>query len=282
MISIIICSRKADIPQELKDNIASTIGCEYELCVIDNSHNEYNIFTAYNEGVRRAKGDILCFMHEDILFRSEKWGCVLEESYNRNPQVGCIGVVGVQYLPNQPLAMWNASPGIGGVMQGQRDKNGNYFVIDDLDPDLKELSEVVALDGCFITIGRELFHDIEWDDARYVSFHIYDMDICMQILNANYKVCVTPNIIIEHQSLGTPNNEWFDALQVFYEKWHDKLPISRGISLTTNELKWRDYLYCIIRDNQKLQKEIDQIHQSKSYQLGNALLKPFKWLRGVI
>ena len=62
MISIIICSRKANVPKELKENIASTIGCEYELCVIDNSRNEYNIFSAYNEGIRRAKGDILCFM----------------------------------------------------------------------------------------------------------------------------------------------------------------------------------------------------------------------------
>ena len=74
LISLIICSRKADISEELKQNIAETIGCEYELCVIDNSRNEYSIFSAYNEGVRRAKGDILCFMHEDVLFRTNKWG----------------------------------------------------------------------------------------------------------------------------------------------------------------------------------------------------------------
>ena len=60
MISCIICSRRPDISAELKENIASTIGCEYELVVIDNSKNEYSIFSAYNEGVRRAKGDILC------------------------------------------------------------------------------------------------------------------------------------------------------------------------------------------------------------------------------
>ena len=75
LLSLIICSRKADVSQELKDNVAATIGCEYELCVIDNSRNEYNIFSAYNEGVRRAKGGILCFMHEDVLFRANGWGC---------------------------------------------------------------------------------------------------------------------------------------------------------------------------------------------------------------
>lgn len=99
MISIIICSRKADISRELKDNIAATIGCEYELCVIDNSRNDYNIFTAYNEGVRRAKGDILCFMHEDILFHSEKWGTIVEEFFLEHAEAGLLGVIGGSLSP---------------------------------------------------------------------------------------------------------------------------------------------------------------------------------------
>ena len=71
MISCIICSRRSDISAELKENIASTIGCEYELVAIDNSKKEYSIFSAYNEGVRRANGEILCFMHEDILYHTQ-------------------------------------------------------------------------------------------------------------------------------------------------------------------------------------------------------------------
>lgn len=38
MLSLIICCRTADISDELKQNIVTTIGCEYELCVIDNDH----------------------------------------------------------------------------------------------------------------------------------------------------------------------------------------------------------------------------------------------------
>ncbi len=72
MISLIICSRKSDISNSLKENIERTIGTDYELIVIDNSTNKYSIFSAYNEGVRRSKGDILCFMHEDILYHMEK------------------------------------------------------------------------------------------------------------------------------------------------------------------------------------------------------------------
>lgn len=59
MISIIICSRYSSLSQELQSNIHATIGaCEYELVHIDNSENKYNIFEAYNLGVRKAQGDI--------------------------------------------------------------------------------------------------------------------------------------------------------------------------------------------------------------------------------
>ena len=44
MISIIICSMNPDISAELRQNIADTIGCEYELVVIDNSRNQLSIF----------------------------------------------------------------------------------------------------------------------------------------------------------------------------------------------------------------------------------------------
>ena len=163
MISIIICSRKADISQELKDNIASTIGCEYELCVIDNSHNEYNIFSAYNEGVRRTNGDILCFMHEDVLFRSERWGGGLQDFYSQERSIGAIGVVGGQFLGEIPLPWWDASPMVGKLIQGNIDSNGVYESNLDDGGAVVKLTDVVALDGCFITIRSSLFSTIMWD-----------------------------------------------------------------------------------------------------------------------
>ena len=98
MISLIICSRQPDIPQSLKENIAETIGVEYELVVIDNSKNQYSIFQAYNEGVRRAKLSYLCFMHDDILYHSPDWGKKVVEHFE-DKRVGAIGVVGSHYMP---------------------------------------------------------------------------------------------------------------------------------------------------------------------------------------
>ena len=218
-------------------------------------------------------------MHEDILFHSENWGAKLIDDYEKDKKIGCIGVVGIQYLPNKPMAMWNASAGIGGVLQGQKDQRGCYFVSDDLDKDTKELTEVVALDGCLISIRRTLFDLIQWDEKTYGGFHIYDMDICMQVLQANYKVCVEPSVIIEHLSLGNATEEWYNSLQSFYAKWQDKLPIMRGITMSHNELSWRDRMYDVVLDNKKLNREIDRIHQSYAYRLGKLLVGPARIMR---
>lgn len=279
MISIIICSRKADISQELKDNIATTIGCEYELCVIDNSRNEYSIFSAYNEGVRRAKGDVLCFMHEDVLFRCEKWGKKLEEDFAKDEKVGCVGLIGVQYLPKKPIGMWYVAPSIGGVIQGRRDERGKYYVSKDLDKEHTELTEVVGLDGFLMAIKKALFDVIKWDEESYKGFHLYDMDICMQVLQAGYKVCVDPQIAVEHKSLGNASKDWDVAMQRFFRKWENSLPIVRGIELSVSEVSWRDRLYDVVLANDKLRDDIARLHQSYAYRVGKALIKLFKWLK---
>ena len=108
MISCIICSRQLDISAELKENIASTIGCEYELVVIDNSKNEYSIFSAYNEGVRRANGNVLCFMHEDILYHTQGWGNKITELLD-DESIGIIGFGGSHLAPKAPI-YWSNSP----------------------------------------------------------------------------------------------------------------------------------------------------------------------------
>ncbi len=279
MISIIICSRKADISQELKDNIAATIGCEYELCVIDNSRNEYNIFTAYNEGVRRAKGDVLCFMHEDILFRCKDWGNEIQSAYSRDAKIGAIGVVGSQYLSKEKVAWWDASPTVGSIIQGRTDCSEKYHAYCDDAGKVEEKTEVVVLDGCFVCVRSSLFERIKWDEATYSGFHIYDMDICMQVLESKHKVCVIPTIELEHQSSGIQNDSYYMALAAFCVKWGSKLPIYRGIFLKPNELQWRERILQTVSYEHILESQITQIRSSKAYRLGKLLLTPFRWMK---
>ena len=105
MISIIICSRESDIPEGLKNNIRETVGLEYELIIVDNKQHHQSIFKAYNYGVDRARYDTLCFLHDDILFHTPKWGEVVLDQLNY-PFVGLIGVAGGVLAPRVPV-QWN-------------------------------------------------------------------------------------------------------------------------------------------------------------------------------
>ena len=277
MISIIICSRKADISQELKDNIAATIGCKYELCVIDNSRNEYNIFTAYNEGVRRAKGDILCFMHEDVLFHTEGWGAVIANQFT-DKSIGVIGFAGAHFLPKAPM-YWFSLPYISqyNLQTGDNNELKNdttaYFRGD--------LADVVAVDGFCFFMSSPLFERISFDEKNYHGFHAYDMDICMQVQKLNMRVCVSRAILVEHKwSENSLNNKKYMQLldkymHVFYGKWKDSLPVARGINEPEYVL-YRLNNLCIQAHDAQMARS------SNAYRLGRVLLAPIAYLKNTI
>lgn len=285
MISCIICSRKPDIPNTLKQNIASTIGCEYELIVIDNSLNQYTIFSAYNEGVKRSKGDILCFMHEDILFHTSNWGNLVVEHFIRNSHLGLIGVEGTHYMPKYAASWWSASMSSGQMLQGNI-IDGEYVSNQEFlwsrKRDNADSIEVVVVDGLWMCIRKSLFDNglVLFDEKTYNNFHCYDADICMQVIKSGYEVRVAYDIMIEHKSLGTPNVQYFEQLDIWYEKWKDMLPITRGVNLSEIEKNEREII-CrrytdLFRSNQILIKRLDGVCSSKAYKLGKMLLSPFK------
>lgn len=227
MISLIVCSRCPNKLDSLKKNVAKTIGTEYEFVIIDNSDNRYNIFSAYNEGVARSKGDILCFMHEDLVFHSKKWGKNVIAHLD-NEEIGIIGVAGGFYLPRVPLISWWDSETTGHLIQGIKIKN-NYYrqkVLYKNNKEKKKSLEVVAVDGLWFCVKKTMFETIRFDDNNFHGFHCYDLDICMQVQNQNRKIEVVFDILIEHKSNGCRDDSFYETLLVWYKKWECSLPKS--------------------------------------------------------
>lgn len=287
MISLIICSRKKDITTELKQNIQSTIGVEYELVVIDNSKNKYTIFSAYNEGVKRAKYPYICFMHEDILYHSQNWGERVVEHFN-DAKCGMIGVFGGHYMTSNvtwPFEFVNS----GIILQGDRtgfNKNKYSVYLTKADNNIKNEEskiQVVAVDGLWFCIPKSLFNKIYFDEKYYSGFHAYDLDISMQVNSLNLQVCVVFDILIEHFSLGNFDDLFLFEVKKFLEKWKDKLPILKGLELSEQELKLKDeYGLMIMKDRitlDSLNMRVYNISNSKAYRIGKLILKPFSIIR---
>lgn len=246
MISVIICSRSQDISIDLKENISKTIGVNFEYVVIDNSRNEYNIFQAYNLGVEKANGDILCFMHEDILFHSMNWGLIVQECL-MNKEIGLVGVVGGRFLSDKVIPWCNLGHRVGCIRQGMVNDDGIYCSVID-GPRINDVIEsAVVVDGLWICTRRNIFDNIRFDDVTYNGFHCYDIDLCMQVLYNKLKVVVVRDVDIEHKSCGVVSDVYYKQLDLFVNKWKKNLPISRGMGY--NQLGTR--IYQVYRDIKK-------------------------------
>lgn len=282
MISLITCSTRKDIPDVLKENIKNSIGVPYELVIIDNSKNEYSIFEAYNLGVEKAKYSILCFIHEDIMFRSSNWGYLLCRAIGTDSSIGVIGAIGSTMVFQNPFGWWDG-PAVGHIIDSKKRKHiaANFYPCSDLEP---ILSDAVTCDGLFLAMPKNIFDKVKFDTKTFTGFHCYDMDTCLQAFTLGYRVVVLENMVIEHFSSGNLNQALVDSYHLLYEKWKNQLPIACN-HITQDELlqcnanylklllnnrrwilvrrdvifsKWHDKLLTILRIVKKIKNSLKQ------------------------
>ena len=269
MISIIICSTKSHLNYILDRNIQETIGVDYEVIFIDNSDNKYSIFSAYNEGVKQSKYPYLCFIHEDIIFRSNNWGKLLCKAFETSSKIGMIGVIGAKMIFDYTWGWWTA-PQVGKIIQSNKTTRITSKYTQCLDEHPILLNAAIC-DGLFLAFPKIIFDQISFDENTYKGFHGYDMDISMQVLVSGYEIKVIQNILVEHFSLGSINESFIDACYLFNNKWSRDLPIAcSGISSE----KIEDYREHYIKDIFRFCPQ-KNILKSKRWKL-------FRWLTNII
>ena len=223
MISIVICSKSPVLLEQVSKNIAATIGLPYEIVAIDNTKGEQGICAAYNRGARKSKFDLLCFMHEDILFHTQNWGRVVAELL-ADPSIGLVGVIGSKYLVDAPAHWWGGGLELcrRRLIDGYADGRQEHVL---QNPDSEQVSEVVAVDGVWLCTRRHVWQEHPFDGQTFPYFHFYDIDFSAQVFQ-HYRVVVTYSILIEHFSRGNIDHTWVKSALAFFKKWRHHLPMS--------------------------------------------------------
>jgi glycosyltransferase involved in cell wall biosynthesis len=220
MMSIIICSRSQFISNDLVENIKSTIGCKYELIIINNSDNQFSIFQAYNIGIEKSIGEYLCFMHDDILIHSNDWGKVVNRIFEENLDFGLIGVAGAKIKTKIPNGWWDCEEKYKSVNIIQHFRNGNVekqcIGFEDT-----MFNEVVFIDGVFMVLRKKTNFFFNQD---YSGFHNYDFNISFEILKKGFKLGVTNEILIEHFSTGVLDKDWLKSTINMHKRYRMFLP----------------------------------------------------------
>lgn len=226
MLSIIICHRNIELLNTIKKNIQLTVGISYELIIIDNSQGEYSIFSAYNEGVIKAKNNIVCFVHEDILFHTDGWGEKVINHFS-NLEVGMIGVSGGMAQSLIPSPWWTnnyfARSARNILMKDLEKKDEKLYSYYSNPFNDKNRAEAIIIDGMWFCIRKSLFEKISFDGETFKGYHLYDADISMQVLQYS-KNYVALDILVEHRWAGIISKDYYTDLLKFTDKWKKQLP----------------------------------------------------------
>jgi hypothetical protein len=228
MISIIISSADPELLQQLTENIEVTVGVPFEIIAIDNSLGGQSICKVYNNGISQAKHDILCFMHEDIIIKTDNWGAILKSIFDNDADIGLLGVVGGSYKPFTPstwegLGMQNTFCNIiQSYKYAQKEPYHDYR-----NPNDKLLEHVACVDGVWLATTSKIASEFKFDEESFKGFHVYDIDYSIAV-GLHYKIAVTYEILINHFSEGKYSREWMMDTLALHHKWKDHLPVNVG------------------------------------------------------
>lgn len=226
MISIIVSSAKPNYLKQVAKNIEDTIGVPYELISFDNSSGQKGICEIYNLGIKKARYEILCFMHEDIEIETCGWGKIVIDQFNSDKELGLLGVAGSIYKSRTPSGWHSTGGNIARANYIQSNKKlkkraKHYY----LNPDNEKTVQVACVDGVWFCTTKKITSEFMFDDVTFKKFHAYDLDISFAI-GQKYKVAVTFEVLLNHFSEGNYDRTWMAETLKLHNKWNNVLPIN--------------------------------------------------------
>ncbi|MCU0704023.1 MAG: glycosyltransferase family 2 protein [Fimbriiglobus sp.] len=250
LVSVVIPNKDhPDVLARCVDSLAKASYANYELLIVENGSTDpqthalyaelkkqphvrvlewakpFNYAAVNNFAAAEAKGDLLLFLNNDIEAINPDW---LEELVKIAVQPG-VGAVGAKLLyADDTIQHAGIVVGMGGVAghahlnyprtapgHGQR---------------LLFTQNVAAVTGACLLMPRAVFRQIGgFDEGFVLAFN--DVDICLKVLQAGYRVVWTPDALLYHLESKTRGYEDTPEKQarfkrecdLFHSKWGDFL-----------------------------------------------------------
>ncbi|HET7874323.1 MAG TPA: glycosyltransferase [Methylomirabilota bacterium] len=214
----------------------------FDLCIVDNGssdgtpayfhdfplpfpltyrRNDGNVglIRALNQGTQAAKGDALCFLHNDTEMREPRWLERLVAALDSPLKVGLAGLYGARKVRRDGRY---AGRSLVHCLEGA----GNLRA---------PLVEVAAVDGVCLCLRRSVLEAAGGFDESYGFFHGYDRELSFAVREAGWRLAVV-NAPFVHRGGGTRTGEGApvhagedlaqrrEAMARFALKWAHRLP----------------------------------------------------------
>jgi len=143
--------------------------------------NATSMTEGYNRGMNQSNAKYKVYLHQDVLILHRGFLRDVLGLFQRYPQIGLMGVIGVRTLPSNGI-WWESKDTVGKVF----DSHAGYMALLDLGEAEGEYAPVQAVDG-LIMITQ---YDVPWREDLFTGWHFYDASQCMEFLRAGYEVAV--------------------------------------------------------------------------------------------
>jgi GT2 family glycosyltransferase len=221
MITIIYSTHKdKEYNEKFKTHLLTSVGLNDVQILEYQNNNQYSLAQVYNSGITESIYDIIVCCHNDIKLEKD-WGKKLLEDFSNNQDFGIIGKAGSCYFSESGV-YWERMMQ---TMVGQvwHHPKGQKKWINNYSPKLPFLVPVVTIDGLFMSFDKtKIKHHF---DESFGKFHFYDHGFCVPNYLAGVKIGVASSFEITHESIGQPNEEFYESKNKFVEKYGDKLPL---------------------------------------------------------
>jgi GT2 family glycosyltransferase len=228
MLSLIVCSINPDYINSLKSSVAATIGIEYEWLIWDNRTDNLGICEVYNKLAASARYPNLCFLHEDLEFKTPDWGKTIIQYFEKEGY-SLVGIAGSNYK-SQLFSGWYSGGG-GGAKDYSNilHLNGREEFLLKIPADWNEaVSPVVTIDGVLMCCPKKTWQEHRFNENEIKGFHFYDLDYSLRV-NRMGKVGVTSRIDIVHKTVGGDfGDKWIEQAFHFHQYAANMLPAYIG------------------------------------------------------
>jgi len=223
-IAIVFCTReKTGEKNPFVEHLRETCECDCHVFAVHNPDG-ISISKIYADilSSKDVIDNIVVFIHDDIEFLRKGWGKEILRLFNEHEDYGIIGVAGsAQFDAN--AAWWNYEKKFGQVLHRSEGKSWLTAFSPLLE---KDLQEVLVIDGLFIAVNKTKIN--EGFNRELDGFDFYDIDFCMSNYFSEdwkYKIGVTTNIRVAHNSVGKLKPSWYTNRDIINKKFGKYYPI---------------------------------------------------------
>ncbi|MCO5314715.1 MAG: glycosyltransferase family protein [Solirubrobacterales bacterium] len=170
--------------------------------------------------------EALVLLHQDAEIVDPDF-CAKVRRALEDPAVGLIGAAGAVGV--RSIAWWEGAVTWASFSHRYTEHGGGQFDADSFIPETTpswcETGEVDSVDGFLMVLSPQVVRTLRFDESLG-KLHGYDLDFCLQVREAGFKVVVEDITAIHHHSLDLVSNvdTWVTAHIALTEKWEGRMP----------------------------------------------------------